>query len=496
MKIECYNERNARSCNVRLTNLVETVNAAGVNISLPQGTIKLNISPLITHLKFTLHGVQWIVKVTNRVSLGNDLYNISYSIDWLKDYWLKYADNTGHYMIARTDNATYISKYIPDNQFVFTGNFNRITQQGAAIADLRLIVIIAPPRGELYPQVYAVSGTGALELLQSAIFINEKFNKTVLNMFLAPISPTDIISVNWNNVGQIAFPQAVQSTDPQPVTPLVYDTGYIPASPIPITTGIISKYTYTNKNVVTSHDTQLSIPHNDWRDMYSSKYALYVPLIGMVNIDTARIHGNITINYYVDLIGGTVKATINGDRTTMTAPCSLPIVTITSASDAVSSVRIAQNQFSMNQQRIGTDALLAGAQGALGGSLAGPIGAGAGLVSSFTTSLASGFFSNQLSYNIAVQNAAVGGVSTSSASAYEGILYDTPFMVTIAPGENNTMAQHIALNGAPSQKYVEHLSDLAPGYYWLDCSNALIYGGTDYESAYRQALHNVRINVN
>lgn len=487
MVLEIYNERNQPECSVHLTNKVQTLNnVSGINISLPSGTIKLNLREYATHIKLMYHGLQWVLAVTGRESLGNDLYLINYTVDWLKDYWLKYADKSGNYVISRTTNTSYISRFIPDNLFPFNGDFTMTTEEGRNVYGPQYIVVIAPCNNDDYPQVYSCDKTG-LEEVQSALLWEPEFNKALVSMYIAPSGIPATLG-GWIDEPYFSYP-GTRTRD----TTIEYVTKHVPIQPM--ATSHISKLTYASKNNFWVAQTLLTIPKTDWRDMYATKYALYIPYIGMVNVDSTRINGSIQVHYMIDYASGTIKAMLNNDRSTLTASCALPTIPIVSGADVVTAVRTAQIQYNANQQRVVTDALLGLGGGVVGGAMAGGgLGAAGGALFGGIVSGMGSEVRNRISYDAAIQSAAIGGVSVSSVSAYEGLLHNKFYLVTLKPIENMTMAQHIAATGAPSQKYIEHLTDLGDGYYWLDCSSAVMYGG-QYANQYRAAIHGQRIYV-
>lgn len=465
MKIECYNERNARSCNVRLTNLVETVNAAGINISLPQGVIKLNISPLITHLKFMFHGVQWIVKVTNRVSLGNDLYNISYSIDWLKDYWLKYADNTGHYMIARTTVDSLINPMLTDGERSFSADSCRETTVGsliditwcvAAVVSISKAYLDPDPAPEDSPSTYLMNISQWINF-QKEIVSNTDFQNAILRVFLVPYS------------AYIAAPGAIVDTIN---VPSAEDAGYHAV----IFAGDNKPKQLKPKTIIKQTlNPGVTIDAANWFDLRTKAHTLYIPGIGDVSINPQITGALSTVELWYNMTDGVISATINNAENTRTAANTLPSVSwVTSA--APLAIKNIETQFITGATTMAVSAIATGGTNVLG-LAAGAMGLGINALAS-------------------KENALYGATSSAQAVGWDMVYRPNFVLSTVYPKTVLTDSQQKAAYGLPAGKPVEHLSDLAPGYYWLDCSNALIYGGSDYESAYRQALHNVRINVN
>ena len=464
MKIECYNERNARSCNVRLTNLVETVNAAGINISLPQGVIKLNISTLITHLKFMLHGVQWIVKVTNRVSLGNDLYNVSYSIDWLNDYWLKYADNVGHYMIARTTVNSLIDPMLTDGERSFSADTTRTTTTGFDVgaSDWYICVVV---------NTYKTAGSDARESpsslimpqstwysLQNIIISNTNLQNAIIRVFLVPASVYSTAAGTITNRFYIYAGDGTEKIE-------------IPAGDTPRNFKEVTKGTL-KLTIVPGVQTSA----NDWLDVRTTAHTLHIPGVGTVPLNPLTIGALSTVEMWYNIVDGTLSATVNGLESTRTGNSTLPSVAWTTST---------QPQAIRN---ITTQAIAGGAMAA--------VGIAAGVATGGAGAIVAGAIG--IGVNMAAQmSMAEYGANNTSASNGWDMVFNSVFVLTTAkPVPMLTNTEQQTAYGLPSGKPVEHLSDLVPGYYWLDCSNALIYGGTDYEPAYRQALHNVRINVN
>ena len=380
-------------CSVHLTNKVQTLNnVSGINISLPSGTIKLNLREYATHIKLMYHGLQWVLAVTGRESLGNDLYLINYTVDWLKDYWLKYADKSGYYRIARSSLSTLWSKYTPDAFYPVSIDTEITNTIGNALAtsldNYAIYAIINTYSAENLKQTvcYGMSFESWI-VLQSTILKDADTANAVVKAYIAP-------SVLYATFGR----QGVRNID----IPKSETAGH---GSIPIPTG--DEFTAypiiptLQDSVFTNFNTGLTIPFNDWRDDKLTIQSMYIPLLGTLTINPAITHGAVIIRYLFDMVDGTVCGIINDNNGTRTAQNPLPQIAIATSSEPQAVRQLTGNMLANTATSVATTAAMgagaAGFTGAMGGALAGTV-----------TSL--------YGYGVAVENARYGAVSFTSAS--------------------------------------------------------------------------------
>ena len=472
MRVQCYDERAYFVNAVKLHDPVDTLSISGVGLSLPSGVLKLNLSRYITHMKFMYHGEEWIVKVNARESLGGDLFNISYSIDYVKDYWNKYADKPIHAVLHRTTEAEKWSKYIPDNQYPLQGVSSVSTSTGTDIGEgIPILTTQSGAATSLYTTSTAISLISSWKIVSVNLMADVDFNNCVTGAFLIP----KMFTSSMTSVSGI--PYIKQTTG---------ESGVSWSSEFYLVDGA---YTISNREPLEiTVNTGISLIVSDWRDVYTKKYALYVPYIGMINIDPSKTKGNISVTYNADPIGGSIRAYLNNDRSTMTNPSPLPIISIASSS-AVAQVRQLNNSASASLGgSLAATALNTVAGAAMGNPallLTGAVGAVGSLIS------------NDLSRTAAAENAAIGSVSYNTATGYDGILNSKFILTTVSTPGVIDYADFASINGFLADSYLRSLGDLpAKRYAWLDMSNAVILGGSDYAENVRSAYHNNRIFVN
>lgn len=476
MKFYLYNERNSRDCKTTLTpeNLVRTLDVHGVGISLPRGGVKLNVSEFITHMRFTYHGIEWIVKVLQRTNRGNDLYDIEYEIDYLKDYWNKYAGKDGHYMILRSNVTSLWSKYVPDSALPTSGE-PAVTHSTGNSLDFvgGKNVVFTVTEGGTPPGVYFASNATwkqvNADLVGSIADYTPDALKSVQNAYAVPTgvlnsfttTATSHITIftgynddhaggvhDWNGGQPYALNKVSLSSRDTDVGTITVDTG-------------------------------IDIPYNNWMDHRLKQYKLYVPMIGTVSIDPSIVNGRVYVQYYFDVVSGTVQATLNYVETTRTASVGLP------------QVPLVTSELPLAYREITARAAMNVLPGAISGGIAGG-GGSASVVGGLIGGIVKPAYEAFSNYYVAQES----NVPISSpVSGYYGVFHPTFMLTTVTYAPNISQAEQAAANGLVVNKYKNRLSDLATGYYWLDMTNALIYGGNQYADAVRRVYHNQRIFV-
>lgn len=497
MTIELYNESNVDSRSIILTNSVGTVSTmVGVEFSHPSGIFRLNQFTNATHFKATFAGVEYVYRITGFTAINNGVCEYSYTLDFLKDYFLKNLNafiRCGGFVTRSTREALW-DKFSSDDMILSTG---KITVQNSATnvsigSNFRYILVIKGAVDE-YTAPYVMyscpkSTMKALYHHASYMFsqksleeptIQELLNKhiTAFNEIVAIyVVPEDF---GTGNEESVQFPirreEAVQE--------------YTSLS------GVTGKRISNFKNV---HSYTLpNFTYEDFRDRDYKKVKVYAPFAGMIDIPVdyfTTYNGTthaIQIRYNYNLIDGTVG--LSWMHNGIELPCSiavsqLPQMPIPSSQYTSNIYKEALNYSnnilsSMNNTAASlTTGVMSGAL--IGGGVGAIIGGIASTTLGLTTNLINAGNTHKMNLNAINTNATpYNGV----ASGFSGLqnadfVYQTTTIETIFTPE---------IYGYVVNKPLSDITALLPDTkYWIDLSTANIGGPKWYAEGVKADIGN------
>lgn len=480
MKLFGYDERQYEACNVALKNKVATMDFSGVGLALPSGTVQLKTDVYITHLRFEMHGVEWVVKVTDRRCLGDTLFSFNYTIDYLKDYWLKYSGNIGHYNVYRTTNDNITRPLIPDSRFGFTGRVTYENITGNAVGGSDVLAVFAGTSGNS-PTAYRLSWLQWLSVQLEMVKNRDLYNACV-GVYMFPFRG-NISGASADTSASIAYYRNVDE-DLQSYNFNMEIAGFSFGD-----IAYVFDPSYNSDGAYIDVNTGINIPRPvSFVENTATKYRLYIPYIGSVDINPMQTNGSITVRYYIDFYNGTISAALNGNKATQSPAIALPTIPLAGST---------AQQIVNNIDGKSNNTIIAGIVGLVAAAAATVFTQGTALpVAAGIGSTAASAVSIYQQQAVDKPNALIGSISYSSSNGAQGAWQNRFILSKAVPGVCMTREEHGNVYGNIAQRYYDTLADLPRGYYyWVDFSNAVIYGGAEYAEEVRRVYDNKRILV-
>lgn len=502
MQITRYSEINVDSNAIHLTNNIGAIGLVGVGFSHPSGTLQINDFAQFTHFTATFEGTTYVYKVNGFNAINSGVCEVTYSLDYLKDYFFKHTVaqlQSGNGLMTRSTVESQWSKYASDDKALTTGkvnSYNLSAQVSVATGIFYVVVIKKAASNHAGFEMYSCSESSITALYHQAAYIfadtgeateNEKKIAIALNQIVAIYAMPD--NAGSGNTVSIPFPYNTADTDS-------------------ITLINVNGQKINNPNFIKDY-TLRTLSYADFRAKDFRKVNLYAPLIGTLTVPVADFvsNGNSTpvIRYTFNLVDGTVGASWKypgddnpGANMLLTAPLpQLPIPSSTTASSILRESLSYQN----NINSATVNAAGSAASGAIGGMLmgtkmgsaAGPagmaIGALSGLAIGLTTNLVNA--NNSHTANMSAISASAASFN-GSAAGFTGIMNPMfRYAITEMEVEFNPDVYGYVVNHKLSERNM-----IANNKYWLDISTNGIGGPDWYTAGVKDAINNSYILIN
>ena len=121
--IECYNMEGYYTGTLQIAGPKRAANIEAIQIGLPSGKIRMKENFPFTHFVMTLDGTPWVCAVNGKIAIGRDVWELTYTVDFVKDFYLKHKSDVLCPMLMRTTDSTKVSPFIPDDKMVFNGTY-------------------------------------------------------------------------------------------------------------------------------------------------------------------------------------------------------------------------------------------------------------------------------------------------------------------------------------------------------------------------------------
>lgn len=472
MQIECYNMEKYYTGTLQLVGTKKYADIEAIQIGLPSGKIRMKENFPFTHFLMTLDGTQWVCAVNSKIAVGRDVWELTYTVDFVKDFYLKHKSDVLCPMLMRTTDSTKVSPFIPDDKMVFNGNYYLHTATGKTVAE---------------PAAIFVSCAGGLA-----------GTKTLGSTPVKVSSQLEIRARIIDMVQEVDFFNSITAVYACPN----YDFGGDAIGGIPYAHVVTNNNTYDVEfaykgssgvaligNNMVEVDTGIVLSYSSWLDTKGKSYMLYVPYIGNVQLDPTITNGFLKVTYMLDPYGGTIKAFFNGNRATMTQSVPLPqYATVTT--DVGRTIRQLNNSNTASNTGIIANTVTGAGMGAV-------MGGGVGALIGGAIGGATSLFTNRMNFESNIKNASIGALSSVGSSGGEP-LSQNQFILTILTYNLATTENDVAKAfGKVSQKIVEKLEELGNrSFHWLDVSQCRFTGPMWYVDGVRNAYQMTRIYMN
>lgn len=427
MVITRYNETNADHRAVALTNSIGTVSPTfvGVGFSHPSGVFKINDFVNFTHFTAEFGGVTYIYKVTGFHAVNSTVRMVSYTLDYMKDWFSKnnWSDLKGA-VVAKSNVLADRSKLLVDSEFLtdgsYTQNWEQLTSQSWAsnwdyTNGYYIVVVKFPFNTSSHCQYVACAMTvdnfvkfsrGLLSTEGSAMM------KQIKTCYFCPFfAKTGALSAA--NAGTIKYMKTTIDEDASDWWRQVVEAETSPSDFLdPEGNAIPCYYIYPTNPSTREYYASFGltyIPVNDFIDLDCTQRKLYIPYFGTVEVPARELCmtnslGNTVIDISFDYILNPFDGTVavrwfkgNSHTSIILGEEALPIIDLP-LSDVSIAVTNATQNFQVQKQSLRN----------------GLLGAGMSMLGS-GFSLASGIKSGQFSLN----NAIAGGEASDIVDAQQ-----------------------------------------------------------------------------
>lgn len=502
MNIRFFNETDEDERNVYLNynNEISDVDVVAVKWSHPVGSFRVKGNVIITHFIANFNARNYIYRITNYTAVNGGVLEYAYEVDYMKTYFYhKQFSGLNKALVTRSTNIADWSKYTPDNNRDLSGQYDVNNVVGNSITHTYFILIFGFPY--LYisdapfgTQAYLLDEEGFLTVQQ------ELLESSDAEAIYSQIKKCYMVFSDSNNIGDFSHWN---------VTPVSSYTGikYLKADgdwgEIEISSDHMRLLSHIS-NANLSMASGLSISVNDYQDLSPfSNYQIYAPYVGTIEMPAQMIpHDattNISINYFWNVLDGTMKAQINDIVQTRTSAVSLPIVSMTTSNYTVQRT-IADANYSNTAQNLNitrqintinlTSSAIGGAVALTGsiatGNIAGAISSGLSLANTaadtYTTRLREDIATNnnETNYNNTLLQLATAGLTSGTSGGFEGLSIPSFILTKIRSNFITALANFSAIHGYIANKTAGNVSFTDGFKYWLNVDNIVVNRNENY----------------
>lgn len=499
-----YDESNQPSGCVELTNLIatyedydESIYAKYIHLAWPECTLQLLTFHHPTHivLENVTTTARTVFEVTSFDSLGGvaaaegTLVQFHMRVDFIRDYWLNYANANGNYILHRSTDSRYWSKWCTDPLYEFSkdsvvttgsGYTSMASEDGYMVCFLMNIAgvdqYLLGATGATVPIVCPI---GAWNTMRDGMMRYPDIGNAISAAWIVPSWAMYQYAVYGGSYTYATFFRLIR----------IFTADGIKSLDDFVTFGSFEGGGFILQSILGSgaphsEQTGLSIDVNNWIDIAATTVYLKAPYLGTFVLNPEIARGDIRIDYVVNLYEGTLTGTVTADGKRLeeyTLSGRLPQVMVPSNAAPQAIRTITNNTVTGAVPAVAGGAMMGATKGGMVGAV---VGGAVGLAALVANTAGQ------------IDSAKYGAVTYSPIGGYDGYT-DSRYRMTFVQSRSlMSLGDFAATRGYLSNVRLGSLGALSRGNsHWLDMSGSYVYGPSEYAEQVRQAYHNTRIYI-